>query len=140
LKRDVGKLLRVTGLHRVPFDNELFKANVALYGKDKRLMRPQIQVNWDNAWYVVVSYAGPAEDIDVRKFAHKVYFSGFDSEQAAWREKTISSGPEQSKLAFFLHYVYSYLPLFYGRTRLTLPKATKAPKGLVSQMKYLSPD
>ena len=104
--------LRVTGLHKLPSDREMFEQALArdpatreYYAREQNEHREEMLAqdweNWQNAWLVVVEYEGAAEEIDFSKFRHGPSDDP-DWMQAAWEEKIIDEREGVTRAAFYL--------------------------------------
>ena len=128
--------MRVTGLHKLPFDQGRFDTDCeSIEGSpDEAAMRKQLRANHDNAWIVVVE---SDDEIDFGEFG---YPTRDPDAQAAWLEQELDAPDGGCRAAFFLHYVEPGKPLWYGKQKLALLQATSALRELVEQMDYCSPD
>lgn len=131
--------VRITGLHRLPFDERKFESdcNMLAGRTDEAELRAQLRECWDNAWIVVIETDATFEEIDFGDFQHP---EPGPSAQTAWMEQQLPRSAGGCRAAFFLHYVDPACPLYFGSTPLTLPAITSAPTEILSQIEYASPD
>ncbi|MBI1849684.1 MAG: hypothetical protein HYR85_05020 [Planctomycetes bacterium] len=129
--------VRVTALHKLPFNEALFKEDAG--DLDDKEFRDQCRKNWENAWLVVVEFDGPEEDLEFASFGLGVE-PGDEDNQGVWEEKVLKTSPSKTRAAFYLHHVDPKKTLWYGDEPLVLPPPTAAPKALLDEVPYCSPD
>ncbi len=138
---DKHETIRVVGLHRLPFDKEAFERDACLDDHPAEVqaeVREQIRENWENAWLVVVEFAGRADDLGFESFRHGP--GSIDGQQAAWEEAVLHQSPDTTTAAFYLHCVTPGEPLWYGDEAISFPAPTAPSAELLRQLPYTSPD
>lgn len=131
-------MVRVVGLHKLPFDEARYEEDVGCgmpdAPREQAAWRRQVREAWVNAWIVIVECTG--SELDFSLFAHP---APGPHAQAAYEEKVLAQRSGFQCAAFFLHYVDPTAPLWYGDQPLALPIPTGATPELVAQMPYTAP-
>jgi hypothetical protein len=128
--------MKVTGLHKINFDEGRFREDVDALGDDHpdlEEIQAQLRSNHENAWLIVVEHDG---EIDCGQFAHPKHDP---NAQSPWLEQVISETNGVQRVAFFMHFVEPAQPLWYGKQSFKLPPPTPAPADLVELMEYSAP-
>lgn len=128
--------MRVIALHKLPFDERRFEAemNSVAGSPNAEALRTQFRETYENAWIVVVQ---DKVEIDFGAFAYSA--PGPDA-QAPWLERELPSSDGVFRGAFFLHYVEPTQPLWFGDREFELPRLAPAPADLIALMDYSCPD
>jgi hypothetical protein len=132
--------MSIVGLHRVPFDEALFKQDlVQCAGTDPEAQdewRDQLRENWDNAWLVVVEVTGSEEEIN---FDELGYPDRSMDAQVPWLEEVLETTAGKTRAVFYLHYVDPTESLQYGQQKVKFPPVTPAPADVLKRVPYSSP-